>query len=313
MVDLVIAVVVVASLFSGYIRGVARELIELVVLVIAIPIAFRVGPPLASAMTDLPEANAELLGGIVVLVVLTATARLVTRVAERAGALVAPQSPERIAGAVVGVARSMTLVWVIVTALASAPATVFASATSSSALASAMTTDVPVNLFSSLTGNEDVVSFIEFNRQYPDGPLVSDEVYELPGFERERLTAEPALAAEMLTMVNVSRSEVGHAPLQWSPALAEVAEAYAFEMYQDGFFAHDSARTGNVGDRVEAAGITYRVVGENLALAPTLPGAHQGLMTSPGHRANILGAFSSLGIGAVRGPLGLVVVQVFRS
>ena len=84
-------------------------------------------------------------------------------------------------------------------------------------------------------------------------------------------------------------------------------------MYRDGFFAHGSPRSGNVATRVEGAGIAYRVLGENLALAPTLPGAHEGLMNSPGHRANILGSYSSVGIGAVRGPLGLVIVQVFHA
>jgi uncharacterized protein YkwD len=35
-------------------------------------------------------------------------------------------------------------------------------------------------------------------------------------------------------------------------------------------------------------------------------------MDSPGHRANILGSeFATVGIAVVRGPLGLMTVQVF--
>lgn len=313
MVDLVIAAVVVASVFTGYVRGVARELIEFVAMLVAIPIAFRVGPALISAWTEVPEANGALIGGFAGLLVVTGIVGIAARIAQRSGVLAPPEPPDRIAGGVVGVARSISLVWVLVTALAGAPVSVFASATSESRIATAMTGELPVTLFTALTGNQDIETLIDFNRRFPNGPLVSDDVYELPTFDRSRLTAEPATASEMLVLVNVARSQLGASPLQWSNALAAVAEAYAFEMYVDGFFAHDSFRTGNVGDRVQMAGITYRVVGENLALAPTLASAHDGLMNSPGHRANILGHYSSVGIGAVRGPLGLVIVQVFRT
>jgi uncharacterized protein YkwD len=67
-----------------------------------------------------------------------------------------------------------------------------------------------------------------------------------------------------------------------------------------------------MGDRLQAESISYRVAGENLALAATANEVHEGLMDSPGHRANILGeSFGALGIAVVRGPLGLMTVQVF--
>ena len=51
-----------------------------------------------------------------------------------------------------------------------------------------------------------------------------------------------------------------------------------------------------------------------MALAATARTVHDGLMESPGHRANILGTeFTRVGIGEIRGPLGLMVVQVFSS
>jgi uncharacterized protein YkwD len=176
-----------------------------------------------------------------------------------------------------------------------------------------MTGDAAVDAFTALTGNQDVQPLIAFNRQYPDGPLISDDVYEIPAFDRSRLESDPGTAANMLPLVNGARAQSGvNSALAWSSALAQVAEAYAFELYVDGFFAHDSPRTGNVGDRLQAAGVDYRVAGENLALAPTLAIAHEGLMNSPGHRANILGDYRSVGIGAVQGPIGLVIVQVFH-
>jgi uncharacterized protein YkwD len=61
--------------------------------------------------------------------------------------------------------------------------------------------------------------------------------------------------------------------------------------------------------------LRFLAAGENLALARTLPMAHQGLMNSPGHRANILRAsFGRVGIGiADGGRYGLMVTQNFRN
>jgi uncharacterized protein YkwD len=102
------------------------------------------------------------------------------------------------------------------------------------------------------------------------------------------------------------------APLAWSPALSEVATGHAREMYLEGYFSHRSPATGTVGDRLDAVGITYSLAGENLALAATATQVHDGLMGSPGHRENILRPeFRRVGVAAVSGPLGLMVVQVF--
>jgi uncharacterized protein YkwD len=55
--------------------------------------------------------------------------------------------------------------------------------------------------------------------------------------------------------------------------------------------------------------------GENLALAPTLTIAHEGLMNSPGHRANILQKkFGRVGIGVMEGGFHrLMITQNFRN
>jgi uncharacterized protein YkwD len=55
---------------------------------------------------------------------------------------------------------------------------------------------------------------------------------------------------------------------------------------------------GSPFDRLARAGIAYAASGENLAYAPSVELAHQGLMASPGHRANMLEpAYSRVGIG----------------
>jgi len=66
-------------------------------------------------------------------------------------------------------------------------------------------------------------------------------------------------------------------------------------------------------DRLEKAGVSYSIAGENLALAPTVQTAHTGLMNSEGHRANILEPqFKRVGIGVIdNGIYGKMFVQIF--
>ena len=126
------------------------------------------------------------------------------------------------------------------------------------------------------------------------------------------LENRPDLATELLDMLNLLRIEEGEEPLAWSAALAEIAARHGVEMYKEGYFSHVSPLTGDVGDRLTAQGIPFRIGGENLALNPTVEGVHGGLAASPGHRATMLETrFTRVGISVHDGPLGLMVVQVF--
>jgi uncharacterized protein YkwD len=125
----------------------------------------------------------------------------------------------------------------------------------------------------------------------------------------------PDLEAQMLALVNQERAAQGLPPLRADPELAEVARAHSRDMFARGYFSHVTPEGKDPFDRIRAANVTYRTAGENLALAPTLPQAHQGLMNSPGHRANILRpAFGRVGIGIVDGGRrGQMVTQNFRN
>ena len=86
-------------------------------------------------------------------------------------------------------------------------------------------------------------------------------------------------------------------------------------MFARGYFAHVSPDSLSPFDRMKAAHVRYITAGENLALAPTLPLAHKGLMNSPGHRANILQPlYRRVGIGILDGGMyGLMITQNFRN
>ena len=125
----------------------------------------------------------------------------------------------------------------------------------------------------------------------------------------------PDLEASMLELVNAERRAKGLQPVKPDPALARLARAHSRDMLARGYFSHVTPEGQDLGKRLARARIGYLAAGENLALAPTLVGAHDGLMHSPGHRANILRPqFGRLGIGVLdAGSHGLMVTQDFRN
>jgi uncharacterized protein YkwD len=144
-------------------------------------------------------------------------------------------------------------------------------------------------------------------------PRSSGDGYLLPFKVSSGLEVDSEDEQTMLELVNGERVAVGLNPLEPDAALAAVGRAHAVEMFQEGYFAHESPLTGSPFDRLESAGYAYRLAGENLAFAPNVVIAHEGLMNSPGHRANILEpGFGRVGIAAVRSPEhGVMFVQVF--
>lgn len=92
--------------------------------------------------------------------------------------------------------------------------------------------------------------------------------------------------------INQQRRKQGLEPLQKHPALAKIAREYSRRMSRENFFSHTDAQGKSAADRVRAAGVSYRIVGENLFKSINAPdpieGAVTGWMKSTGHRANIL-------------------------
>lgn len=125
----------------------------------------------------------------------------------------------------------------------------------------------------------------------------------------------PDLEAQMLSLVNAERRAAGLKPVEADPELTEVARDHSRDMLARGYFSHYSPEGKDLNDRLRQARVRFLTAGENLALAPTLYTAHNGLMHSPGHRANILrGQFGRLGIGILdSGGHGLMVTQAYRN
>ena len=105
---------------------------------------------------------------------------------------------------------------------------------------------------------------------------------------------------EMFRRVNTERAKAGLQFLEFDNSLRDVARAHSDDMFRRGYFSHYTPEGLSPFDRMNNAHITYTYAGENLALAPSTQLAMQGLMNSPGHRANILSVnFGKVGIGVI--------------
>jgi len=130
---------------------------------------------------------------------------------------------------------------------------------------------------------------------------------------KAELSLDEASEKAMFGMVNEERRKVGVGELTWAPEIVPVSRAHARDMWERQYFSHVSPEGADVGDRLIAGGISFKIAGENLAMAPTLATAHNGLMNSEGHRRNILDPeFGKVGIGVIdNGIYGKMFVQVF--
>jgi uncharacterized membrane protein required for colicin V production len=320
IIDLALVVVVALLLLRGWYRGFVREAMDLAGLLLGIVAAFRLGPGVGSvleSMSGISNGAARLIGGITVLVAVGIGAAVLTRVIERRARLPGLNLINRVGGAGLAVAWGVFLATLMLSLAVIAPMPPAVAGQLEGSTVTRTLTDpdgVPQDVFGGLAGDRIVEALLNLRHLLGTRKVVieGDEVITFPGIPGEDLEADSGAAREVFDLLNRARVDAGADPLAWSPALAGVAAGHAAEMYLNGYFSHVSAETGSVADRLGAAGITYLVAGENLALAATPEEVHAGLMDSPGHRRNILHeGFRRAGVAVVAGPLGLMTVQVF--
>lgn len=109
-------------------------------------------------------------------------------------------------------------------------------------------------------------------------------------------TCGGAFAQQFLCLLNQYRVSKKLAPLSGSSDLSKVALAHSQWMQANGIFSHTGIDGSRLTERCDAAGIICRA--ENLAKSAK---SAQHLLdmwkASPGHNANLLGKYSTIGLG----------------
>ncbi len=148
------------------------------------------------------------------------------------------------------------------------------------------------------TGSTVLANFPLWCGDQPPSSLVVD----VGGDGAEQFANASEAESRMIELVNRDRASHGLPPLIALAQLGEVSRAHSRDMLNTGIIGHISPNTGNASDRTHAAGIHSALVLENVARAYGLNEAQEGLMNSPGHRANILSsAATHIGVGIVLG------------
>jgi hypothetical protein len=127
--------------------------------------------------------------------------------------------------------------------------------------------------------------------------------------------AQSGEATALMRATNEDRAQQGLGPLKWDPALARAAQRHAERMIrQGGGLSHQYSGEADLVTRVGQEGAHFRVVAENLAVAPTPGAVEVEWMHSPPHRRNILDArLNEIGIGLVRQGGNLWAVEDFSA
>ncbi|GAU69243.1 hypothetical protein SSP35_11_00620 [Streptomyces sp. NBRC 110611] len=122
-------------------------------------------------------------------------------------------------------------------------------------------------------------------------------------------------ARQVVELVNGERAGHGCPPVRPDDALRQAAQRHADDMAARGFFAHTGPDGTGPGQRITAAGYSWSVYGENIAVAwPTPAAVMKAWMNSPGHRANILNCdLAEVGVGITFGTGGPWWVQDFAT
>lgn len=142
----------------------------------------------------------------------------------------------------------------------------------------------------------------------------SNETVNL-GFKTSEFNPNPVFENQLINLVNRERELRNLQRLETNNTLTKIARGHSGDMFERGYFAHNTPEGKNVSDRAIEGGYIFLVIGENLAYAPGVELAHKGLMDSEGHRKNILSPdFNKIGIGIMDGGIyGLMVTQVFSN
>lgn len=323
IVDLIVAFLILFALVRGWRHGSLREGTGFLALIMGLFAAPFVMVPVRWAITSFTELELNLarlvalLSAVFVIeLVLIVSARRKTKDVEISG----PRVLDRIGGVILAAFRGITVAALALFSMLAVSSARLDLPGFTQAVGESKSGNILADPSSPLT-----VLYDSFFKRTTDGRALTLAVRQQTPFRQSEPTdrvrfegsAEvvPASQAEetMLELLNEARGDEGLDPLEWCERCAEVARAHSRDMYTEGFFSHVNVDGFDPFERLQRARVGYALAGENLAVAPTAAEAHDGLMASPDHRANILRAgFDEIGIGAFRGPYGLMVTQVFR-
>lgn len=316
MLDLVLGALLVALAIRGWMRGFVREIISLVVLLAGTVASFRLSTPLGrvfAAMSGSSPDASRFVAGIVIFLAIAIAAAIISRVLHL-GMRVLPGVPtlNRAGGAALSLIAFVLLVTIAVSLATVVPLPeAAAEELEQSAVAEGLTNPdgMPQHILGLLSGDR-VVEITLRIRELTGGPSAVATVEQpiaVPATapaELERLAdAEEAV----LQLLNEERVDADVVPVLRSDGLDQIAFDLAFAGYASGTV--EVLGDGALRAELDSAGLLSITRTELVVLAASPEAGHTALADEPA--ADMVGAgFNKVGIAVVRGPVGLLIVEV---
>jgi uncharacterized membrane protein required for colicin V production len=324
VLDLIVVAALVITLVRGYSLGSIREFFSLAGIIGAILVApFLVGllATLVHVSID-TEINVARVVALAIILAVGSIVGAVIGIRTASGVdLPGPRAFDGTGGSIFGLLRMLTVLSLLFYGLLAVSTSTSADGRVATSIDESVSgqlladPDSPFTIFydSLLSRSDELRALTLWVRQRSDfRESVPEDRLDFAA-TNEPLDAVPDDERRMLQLLNAERIDRDVDVLTWCGSCSELARKHSRDMYRNGYFSHVDSDGKNPFERMQAAGIRYDAAGENLSIAPTIAEAHDGLMASADHRANILRPiFDEVGIGCLEGPYGLVCTQVFR-
>jgi uncharacterized protein YkwD/uncharacterized membrane protein required for colicin V production len=309
-VDLILIIILTIYAVEGYFLGFFAALVDFFSFVLSFVFGLAFYSRVASILVEafnIPQGFANALGFLIVAIIFEIFLSIIFRKIFFTLPLFMKSNPklhkllpwEKIVGVIPGSLSGLVLSAFILSLIIALPFSVFLKkSVTDSRLGSVLVSNTQVfsqglnEVFGGAVN--ETLSFLTVKPQ-------SEENVNL-NFKTDDVSVDYEAEQEMLGKLNQERTSRGLSSVSFSEELAQVGRAHCTDMFKRGYFSHHTPEGLSPFDRMVAADINFRYAGENLALAPNVELAMQGLMNSPGHRENILSKdFGKVGIGAIDG------------
>lgn len=152
---------------------------------------------------------------------------------------------------------------------------------------------------------------IDSNPQIPNPALIyPNQKINIPNLDQTK-----SIEQQVLNLTNQARAKEGLPPLVMDWEVQRVARIKSQDMINANYFSHQSPNYGSPFEMLKAYDIQYRSAGENIASGqPTPQAVVNAWLHSAGHRKNIMGNYTHLGVGYAKGGrMGHYWTQMFIS
>jgi uncharacterized protein YkwD len=317
MIDFALGLFLAGLLVRGWLRGLVRETLDLVALVVGLWVAFRLSGPLGEFLTErfavAPEV-ATIGAGVALFILFGLAMSIAAHFLSRVMRLPGLNLINRVGGAVVATLWGIAIVLVVVNVARVLPGSWdrrFEGSTVAEAIAGPDA--IPQRVFERLAPDGVLGSLAAIqgifgaNRAVPE----RSEVLSIPPAGADEVRQVREETASVLERVNEHRAGQGLSALGRSASLDAIAESRAIGMYTTGRLSRDHPPGGSVATDVATAGIRLVAVGENLALASSTRAAFDAMLDSPTALTQFsIPAYDRTGLSIVDGPTGRLVVIV---